>query len=63
MNGPLEPGIEASVVVPPRVKGQRMRLHRIEPSGDLTFIRPRNGGAYTVHPDAVKTIYKAKAQR
>jgi hypothetical protein len=34
----MSPGSEAMVVLPPRTRAARMRLHRIEPNGHLTFI-------------------------
>lgn len=60
----LEPDTEASVLLPPRsAKSVRMRLLRVEPSGDLTFIHPKTGGLRTVHPDAVRKIYKQKVEQ
>lgn len=60
MTPDLAPGIEAGVVLPPRRKSTRMRLHRVEPDGSLTFIHPRNGGLRTVTPEAVRKVYEPK---
>jgi hypothetical protein len=59
----VTPGSEAMVVLPPRTRAARMRLHRIEPNGHLTFIDPRNGGLRTVAPEAVKREIRPKSRR
>jgi hypothetical protein len=59
----MSPGSEAMVVLPPRTRAARMRLHRIEPNGHLTFIDPRNGGLRTVPPEAVKREIRSKPRR
>jgi hypothetical protein len=58
----MTPGSEAMVVLPPRTRAARMRLHRIELNGNLTFIDPRNGGLRTVPPEAVKREIRAKRE-
>lgn len=59
----LHRGVECAVILPRRVRTTRLRYLRTEPDGTLTFVLPKNGGLRTVHPDAVKTIYRPRPQR
>lgn len=56
----IQPGTEATVILPTRKNGKRMRLLRVNDDGSYTFCDPRNGNLRTVHPDRVKQWHHKK---
>jgi hypothetical protein len=59
----LERGDEATVMLPERTLGLRMRFVRADSDGNLTFAHPRNNGLRTVTPDKVRAIHRIEKLR